>query len=115
MEKPRILIPEPTSNDPEYNKRGWQQYADAVEQAGGVPVAVPLHASQEEQAQLIAGAQGVLLPGSHADVNPEKWNEPLDARSARPIRFVRRRMSFCCRTPSTCRSPSSASATECSP
>ena len=56
MEKPRILIPEPTSNDPEYNQRGWQQYADAVEQAGGVPVAVPLHASQEEQAQLIAGA-----------------------------------------------------------
>ncbi len=88
MEKPRILIPEPTSNDPEYNQRGWRQYADAVEQAGGVPVAVPLHASQEEQAQLIAGAQGVLLPGSHADVNPEKWNEPLDPRStpADPLR-----------------------------
>jgi len=82
MQNPRILIPEPTSNDPEYNQRGWQQYADAVAQAGGVPVAVPLHASQEEQAQLIAGAQGVLLPGSHADVNPEKWNEPLNPRSA---------------------------------
>jgi putative glutamine amidotransferase len=49
---------------------------------------VPLHASQEEQAQLIAGAQGVLLPGSHADVNPEKWNEALDPRStpADPLR-----------------------------
>jgi putative glutamine amidotransferase len=82
MSKPRILIPEPTSNDPEYNQRGWHQYAAAVEQAGGVPVAVPLHASQEEQAQLIASAQGVLLPGSHADINPEKWNEPLDPKSA---------------------------------
>jgi putative glutamine amidotransferase len=82
MPKPRILIPEPTSNDPEYNQRGWQQYADAVEQAGGVPVPVPLRASQEEQARLIAGAQGVLLPGSHADVNPEKWNEPLNPKSA---------------------------------
>ena len=47
MEKPRILIPEPTSNDPEYNQRGWQQYADAVEQAGGVPVAVPLNVKQQ--------------------------------------------------------------------
>jgi putative glutamine amidotransferase len=82
MSKPRILIPEPTSHDPEYNQRGWHQYADAVEQAGGIPVAVPLHATQEEQAQLIAGAQGVLLPGSHADVNPEKWNEPLNPKSA---------------------------------
>lgn len=82
MSKPRILIPEPTSNDAEYNERGWQQYAAAVEQAGGIPVAVPLHASQEEQAQLIAGAQGVLLPGSHADMNPEKWGEPLDPKSA---------------------------------
>ena len=84
MSQPRILIPEPTSNDPDYNQRGWPQYAAAVEQAGGIPVRVPLHASQEEQAQLIAGAQGVLLPGSHADVNPEKWNEPVNPRSTPP-------------------------------
>jgi putative glutamine amidotransferase len=82
MSQPKILIPEPTSNDAEYNQRGWPQYAAAVEQAGGIPVRVPLHASQEEQARLIAGAQAVLLPGSHADVNPEKWNEPLDPKSA---------------------------------
>jgi putative glutamine amidotransferase len=82
MSKPRNLIPEPTSTDSEYNQRGWAQYAAAVEQAGGVPVPVPLHATQEEQARLIASAQGVLLPGSHADVNPEKWNEPLDPHSA---------------------------------
>lgn len=88
MPKPRILIPEPTSTDPDYNQRGWPQYAAAIEQAGGIPVAVPLQASQEEQAQLIAGAVGVLLPGSHADVNPEKWNEPLHPRStpADPLR-----------------------------
>ncbi|HEY3988066.1 MAG TPA: gamma-glutamyl-gamma-aminobutyrate hydrolase family protein [Acidobacteriaceae bacterium] len=82
MSKPRILIPEPTSHDAEYNQRSWQQYADAVEQAGGIPVAVPLHAGQEEQARIVAGAQGVLLPGSPADVNPEKWNEPLHPKSA---------------------------------
>src|ERR1700710_2304166 len=82
MPKPRILIPEPTSHDPEYNQRGWAQYAAAVEQAGGIPVRIPLHASQEEQAQLIASAQAILLPGSHADVNPEKFGEPLDPNSA---------------------------------
>lgn len=82
MSQPRILIPEPTSNDADYNERGWPQYAAAVEQAGGIPVRVPLHATQEEQAQLIAGAQGILLPGSHADVNPEKWNEPVNPKSA---------------------------------
>jgi putative glutamine amidotransferase len=88
MQKPRILIPEPTSHDPEYNQRGWSQYAAAIEEAGGIPVAVPLHASQEEQAQLIAGAQGVLLPGSHADINPEKFAEPIDPKSepADPLR-----------------------------
>ena len=75
MPKPRILIPEPTSHDPEYNQRGWPQYASAVREAGGEPVCVPLHASQEEQARLIASAQAVLLPGSHADVNPEKFGE----------------------------------------
>jgi putative glutamine amidotransferase len=88
MSKPRILIPEPTSHNPEYNQRGWIQYAVAVEEAGGIPVVVPLHASQEEQAQLIAGAQGVLLPGSPADVNPEKFGEPIDPKSepADPLR-----------------------------
>ena len=34
MSKPRILIPEPTSTDAEYNQRGWPQYAAAVEQSG---------------------------------------------------------------------------------
>jgi putative glutamine amidotransferase len=82
--KPRILIPEPTSYDTDYNQRGWPQYAAAIEQAGGMPIPVPLHASQEEQARLIAGSQGVLLPGSPADVNPEKFGEPLDPRSAQP-------------------------------
>jgi putative glutamine amidotransferase len=84
MPKPRILIPEPISNDPEYCARGWPQYAAGVREAGGEPVLVPLHATQEELAALIAGAQGVVLPGSHADVNPEKWGAPRDPHSAPP-------------------------------
>jgi putative glutamine amidotransferase len=82
MSQPQILIPEPISNDDEYAGRSWPQYAAAIEQAGGIPVRVPLHATQEEQARLIAGAQAILLPGSRADINPEKWDEPLNPKSA---------------------------------
>ncbi len=82
MPRPRILIPEPTSNDLEYNERGWPQYAAGVEQAGGEPVRVPLHATQEEQARLIASAQAILLPGSHADVNPEKFGDVRNPQTA---------------------------------
>ncbi len=88
MIQPRILIPEPTSFDRAYNERGWPQYAEAVRQAGGEPVLVPLHATQEEQARLVASAQGVLLPGSPADINPEKWGEVVhpETAAADPLR-----------------------------
>ena len=36
--RPRIAIPVPTSAEPEYNRRAWPQYADAVRAAGGEPV-----------------------------------------------------------------------------
>jgi putative glutamine amidotransferase len=73
MKKPRIAIPEPTSDDFEYNQRSWPQYAAAVEAVGGVPVKIPLAASPAEVAQLASSCEGVLLPGSGADVNPEKY------------------------------------------
>lgn len=75
MKKPRIAIPEPTSRDAAYNDRAWPQYARAVEESGGVAVKVPLTATQSEAARLVASCEGVLLPGSGADVNPEKYGE----------------------------------------
>ena len=78
MKQPRIAIPEPTSDDTAYNERSWPQYAEAVKASGGVPVKVPLSATQSEVAQLVASCEGVLLPGSGADVNPEKYGqEPI--------------------------------------
>jgi putative glutamine amidotransferase len=71
--KPRIAIPVPTSNNPEYNSRSWPVYAEAVTRAGGEPVAIPLNATPRETADLINTCQGVLLPGSPADVNPHKY------------------------------------------
>jgi putative glutamine amidotransferase len=78
QETPRIAIPDPNSTQPEYNERSWPQYASAVEAAGGAPVRIPLHASPAEVAKLIASCQGVLLPGSPADLNPQKYGqEPI--------------------------------------
>ena len=77
--KPRIAIPVPTSTDFDYNRRSWRQYAVAVERSGGEPVEVPLTDPPAATAQLIAGCQGVLLPGSGADVNPQKYGQqPID-------------------------------------
>jgi putative glutamine amidotransferase len=75
MKQPRIAIPEPTSGDPAYNERSWPQYARAVEASGGIPVKIPLKATPAETAQLAASCEAVLLPGSGADVDPEKYGQ----------------------------------------
>jgi putative glutamine amidotransferase len=82
MSRPRIAIPVPTSADPEYNSRSWQQYASAVERSGGEAVEVPLDQPPEATARLISECQGVLLPGSGADVNPQKYGEEPIAECA---------------------------------
>lgn len=71
----RIAIPEPTSTDAAYNQRSLPQYVAALEAAGATPVVVPLRESQDAVARCIAEAQGVLLPGSGFDVDPERYGE----------------------------------------
>lgn len=73
MKQPRIAIPEPTSEDSAYNDRAWPTYAEVVERAGGIAVKIPANASQTEVAHAIAFCEGVLLPGSKADIDPEKY------------------------------------------
>ena len=72
---PRIAIPEPTSTEPDYNQRSWPQYARAVEACGAVPVPIRLSESPATVANLAASCSGVLLPGSPADVNPQKYGQ----------------------------------------
>ena len=69
-----IAIPVPSS-DPSYNERALQPYLDALSAAGASPVVVPLDERQEGVAKLVAAAQGVLLPGSRFDVDPERYGE----------------------------------------
>jgi putative glutamine amidotransferase len=71
----RIAVPVPTSNDEEYNQRALPPYLDALHASGAEEVLIPLQAPQERIARLLADAQGVLLPGSKFDVNPQRYGE----------------------------------------
>jgi putative glutamine amidotransferase len=79
---PRIAIPMPHSIDREYAERAIPQYERAVEQAGGEPVRIPLDQSQTEVMKIIERCDGVLLPGSNADVDPSKFGETRSPRTA---------------------------------
>jgi putative glutamine amidotransferase len=70
-----IAIPKPTSSDEAYNARALPQYISALKAAGASPIVVSLSEPQDRVARLLAGAQGVLLPGSGFDVDPERYGE----------------------------------------
>ncbi len=82
MMKPRIAIPVPNSKRPLYAGMALPQYERAIRNAGGEPVIIPLNASLTEIAQAVKSCDGVLLPGSPADVDPEKYGAARDPETA---------------------------------
>jgi putative glutamine amidotransferase len=70
----RIAIPAPSS-DEKYNGRSLPAYVDALEAAGASAVVVGLDEAQEKLAEVLAGVQGILLPGSRFDVDPGRYGE----------------------------------------
>ena len=80
--KPRIAIPMPNSKRPLYVGIALPQYERAVRNAGGQPVVIPVHARPAEIAQAVKACDGVLLPGSPADVDPEKYGAVRHAATA---------------------------------
>ena len=70
---PRIGIPMPHSSDRQYSERAIPQYQRAVSLAGGEAVLIPLDGSPADVRALVATCDGVLLPGSKADVDPAKF------------------------------------------
>ena len=71
--KPRIAIPIPHGGDQEYAMRAIPQYERAIELSGGEPVRIPLDRAPAEVMKIIERCDGVLLPGSKADVDPAKF------------------------------------------
>jgi putative glutamine amidotransferase len=80
--RPRIAIPVPHSGDPDYACRALPQYMRAVDLAGGEGVAVPLDVAGPDLQKVIEVCDAVLLPGSRADVLPEKYGAARDPKTA---------------------------------
>jgi putative glutamine amidotransferase len=79
---PRIAIPMPHSADREYAERAIPQYERAVALAGGDPVRVPLDQTPAQVMKIIERCDGVLLPGSNADVDPAKFGAVRSSHTA---------------------------------
>src|SRR6516165_12350452 len=80
--KSRIAIPIPNSIKPDYAMRALPQYEHAVREAGGEPVIIDVSASSAAIAQKVKTCDGVLLPGSPADVDPEKYGAARHPKTA---------------------------------
>jgi len=72
---PRVAIPMPHSGDRAYAERAVKQYEEAVRLAGGEPVRIELAQSASQVMKEVESCEAVLLPGSRADVDPEKFRE----------------------------------------
>jgi putative glutamine amidotransferase len=79
---PRIAIPMPHSSDPEYAERAIPQYERAVKLAGGEPVRIPLDLPSAEVKKIIEHCDGVLLPGSKADLDPARFGAARSPQTA---------------------------------
>jgi putative glutamine amidotransferase len=80
---PRIAIPIPHSTDREYGERAIPQYERAVVLAGGEPVRIPFDQTPEEVGALMERCNGVLLPGSNADIDPARFQQARSPHTAK--------------------------------
>jgi putative glutamine amidotransferase len=84
-----IAIPEPTSpqaveDSAAYNQRSLPQYLHAIISAGAIPIPIPLHESPQRVAKILSTCQGICLPGSGADIDPQKYGESSIPECAPP-------------------------------
>ena len=82
MNRPRIAIPVPHSGDRAYAERALPQYEEAVRLAGGDPVRIELDQDAATITKQVQSCDGVLLPGSRADIDPQKYNEKPHPKTA---------------------------------
>lgn len=72
----------PHSSNHEYGQRAIPQYERAVTLAGGEPVRIPLDQNAAEVKRMMDVCDGVLLPGSNADVDPAKFKQSASPHTA---------------------------------
>jgi putative glutamine amidotransferase len=79
---PRIAIPVPHSADRDYAERSLRNYEHAVREAGGEPVRIELDQTPTQVMKQLEDCDAVLLPGSKADVDPQKYHADRDEKTA---------------------------------
>lgn len=82
VKAPRIAIPIPHSGDREYAERSLPQYEDAVRLAGAEPVRIELDQAPAQIMKQIERCDAVLLPGSRADIDPQKYGAERNPKTA---------------------------------
>lgn len=80
--KPRIAIPVPHSTDSKHVMRALPHYEHAIREAGGEPIIIDVTAASNLIAQKVKTCDGVLLTGSPADVDPEKYGATRHDKTA---------------------------------
>jgi len=72
--RPRVGVPWRTVAEESANKRERiENYLRAVREAGGEPVVVSLRLPQNQLRELARSLDAIVLTGSPADVEPERW------------------------------------------
>jgi putative glutamine amidotransferase len=79
---PRVAIPVPHSGDREYAELALPQYENAVRAAGGEPVRIELDQTSNQVLREVEHCDAVLLPGSRADVDPQKYGAARHEKTA---------------------------------
>jgi putative glutamine amidotransferase len=85
--KPRIVLPEPCSNNRPYCDQVLPDYVAAVEAVGGEVVIIESGNTVKHIVDNITSCSAVLLTSCGADVDPQKYGDPPHPKSAPPDLF----------------------------
>lgn len=84
-DRPRVGVPWRSVAEESANKRGaYEHYLSAIREAGGEPVEVSLRLPEEQLQQLARSLDAVVLTGSAADVDPQRFGSARHPAAARP-------------------------------
>lgn len=82
---PRIGVPYRSVKEEAENRRdAYDNYLRALREAGGEPVEISLVLSRPRLGELARTLDGIVLPGSPADVDPKRYGAPRHPRSGDP-------------------------------
>jgi len=79
--QPRIAIPFPYF-DHAWSSRSLPQYVNAISLAGGEPFVLAHATTPAAAAHQVKTCAAIVLPGSPADIDPQKYGEDRDPRTA---------------------------------